>query len=123
MTREPRGFGARGTIEATHTPPPLHVGPESDDGVFGILQQSGRSIGIAMREEDAHLWAISPLLLYALIGMFALHEPEGRFQPSHFKPFLADARRAIAKALDIPESEVTALLAEKWNAATRQMES
>lgn len=46
-----------------HTPGPLIAGPESDDGVYGILVQSGHSIGYAKLEADAQLWAAAPELL------------------------------------------------------------
>lgn len=51
------------------------------------------------------LIAAAPELLDALKAMFALHEPEGRFQPSSYKPILRQAREAIAKATGQPVSE------------------
>lgn len=36
-------------------------------------------------------------MLSALKGLLSLHEPQGRFQPSHYKPFLFKACDAIAK--------------------------
>lgn len=39
----------------------------------------------------------------ALKGLFSLHEPEGRFQPSHYKPFL----RKAADAIKLLEGEPT----------------
>jgi len=45
--------------------------------------------------------------LKALEALLSLHEPEGRFQPSHFKPILKQAREAvaIARGREIPMSE------------------
>ncbi len=37
-------------------------------------------------------------LVEALEALYALHEPEGRFQPSHFKPVLAQVRAALTLA-------------------------
>ncbi|MCE9567645.1 MAG: hypothetical protein K8U57_37060 [Planctomycetes bacterium] len=51
-------------------------------------------------------------LLEALEGLLSLHEPEGRFQPSYYKPFLANARTAIALAKgseSLPERVETAI--------------
>ena len=55
-------------------------------------------------------------LLSALQGMFALHEPEGRFQPSHYKPVLAKARAAIAKATEAQPADVMQDLRDRWHA-------
>lgn len=49
-------------------------------------------------EADVRLIAAAPDLLAALKGIMTLHEPEGRFQPHSFKPFLKAAVAAIAKA-------------------------
>lgn len=47
---------------------------------------------------DANLIAAAPDLQAALEGLFSLHEPEGRFQPSHYKPYLKAVREALAKS-------------------------
>lgn len=47
---------------------------------------------------DGRVFIIQTALLNALKGLFALHEPEGRFQPSHYKPILRAVREAISLA-------------------------
>lgn len=47
---------------------------------------------------DMRLIEAAPDLLVGLQGMFELHEPEGRFQPSHYKQPLGVARAALLKA-------------------------
>ncbi|MDE1007692.1 MAG: hypothetical protein OSB38_18670 [Paraburkholderia fungorum] len=54
----------------------------------------------------APLFAASPKLLTALQALLSLHEPEGRFQPSHFKPVLFQARQAIAEARGEPVEQI-----------------
>jgi len=49
-------------------------------------------------EANARLIATAPDLLEALEGLLSLHDPDGKFQPSHYKPFLSAAKTAIAKA-------------------------
>lgn len=83
-------------------------------GGYGILSCDGT--GNAPQglgdEGNARLIAAAPDLLEALEGLLSLHEPEGRFQPSHYKPFLANARNALAKAHGretLPEQAETAI--------------
>lgn len=94
----------RGYRTMTHTPGPLHVSSESSDGVFGILTESGHSIGCAYNEEDARLWAGASNMLAALeaieggsfagAGTLAI---AGDWQ-AMFNCLQAIARAAIAKA-------------------------
>lgn len=44
--------------------------------------------------------------LAALKSLFALHEPEGRFQPHHFKAILRQVAKAIGKAENKTEAQV-----------------
>jgi len=48
------------------------------------------------------LAAQAPKLLSALKALFALHEPEGRFQPHHFKPVLRQVQETLA-GIDVKE--------------------
>lgn len=70
------------------------------------------------RERNKELTPLERHLVRALTGMFALHEPEGRFQPSHWKGPLGEARRALSNATGTPENEMTALLAQVWQDAS-----
>lgn len=45
-------------MTAKHTQGELHAGPESDDGVFGLLLQSGHAIGIAKTAKDVSRLAL-----------------------------------------------------------------
>lgn len=44
------------------------------------------------------LFKVQSDLLNAAKALFALHEPEGRFQPSHYKPILKAMSQAITRA-------------------------
>ena len=61
-------------------------------------------------EGNWHMLAAAPAVASALGGLLALHEPEGRFQPSHYKPVLKKARDAMAQASgrSIPMAEFAA---------------
>lgn len=80
---------------SAHTPGPLHAGPESENGVYGVLLQSGHSIGYALVEEDARLWAAAPDLLAALKA-YVSEMDAGEGPATRKSPALA--RAAIAKA-------------------------
>lgn len=58
----------------------------------------------------------------ALEAMFDDHEPEGRFQPSHFKGPLFRAVRALAKYHNVTEDVMRDRLAERWRVAQRARE-
>ena len=89
------------------TPGPLHVSKESDDGTFGILLRSGHSVGCAMLEEDARLWAAAPDLLDAAQAVIARWDTPAWKDAEPTARVIARLRYAVAKAT-APSAAVTA---------------
>lgn len=54
--------------------------------------------------DDGKLRDAAPQLLKALRGIFLLHEPEGRFQPSHYKPYLKECRDILEQLENIEKT-------------------
>jgi hypothetical protein len=77
------------------------------------------SFGYCRERETNQRTHLELLLEDALAGMFALHEPEGRFQPSHFKGPLRKARVALSVASGRPEEAITQALAQRWREAQK----
>ncbi len=87
--------------------------PELEVGADGVIRtakptMSREAVGCVYDKYLllAPLFAAAPELLEALQALLSLHEPEGRFQPSHFKPVLHAARSAIAKARGEPVEQI-----------------
>jgi hypothetical protein len=75
-------------------------------------QARERAAEEARHAADKRLRDAAPALLAALKALFALHEPQGRFQPSHFKPVLAQVREALVLAEEDADQGIAARHAE-----------
>lgn len=87
------------TRKQSYTGGPLIAGPESDDGVFGVLTQSGHSIGCAMLAADARLWAAAPEMAEALREWAGLTRSpsDGPMRPSQAAALREKTRALLAK--------------------------